>query len=97
MNSALLMILIEAKSLELNYLAEHLKLNQFDCFEKIQELKNLCMYESLEKGNISSLLHQLKKDSEELIMSEEASHIPWIVYQRIFEFESLVNKFFHTL
>lgn len=97
MNSGLLIILIEAKSLELNYLAEHLDLERFDCFEKIENLKNLCTCKSPEKEKISSLLQQLKKDSEELVMSEEASHIPWIVHQRISEFESLVNKLFHVI
>lgn len=97
MNSELLVILIEAKSLELNHLANHLDLSKFSCFEQIQELKNLCICESPEKEKINSLLQQLKKDSEELIMSEEASHIPWIMYQRIFEFESLVNKLFYVI
>ena len=97
MNSGLLIILIEAKSLELNYLAEHLDLKRFDCFEKIQNLKDLCTCNSPEKEEAGSLLQQLKKDSEELVMSEEASSIPWIVYQRISEFESLVNKLFYTL
>lgn len=97
MSSELLVVLIEAKFLELNHLSEHLKLQRFDCFEKIETLKNLCIHESSEKETIGPLLQQLIKDSEELITSEEASHIPWIVYQRIFEFESLVNKLFYIL
>lgn len=97
MNSELLVVLIEAKFLELNHLAEHLKLQRFDCFEKIQALKNLCIHEPSEKEKIGSLLQQLIKDSEELVTSQEASSMPWIVYQRISEFESLVNKLFYIL
>lgn len=97
MNSELLVILIEAKFLELDHLAKHLKLQRFDCFENVETLKNLCIHESWEKKKIGSLLQQLIRDSEELVTSEEASSIPWIVYQRIYEFESLVNKWLHQL